>query len=152
MAVSKRKSTSITAEAPVKKVKTPKEAKAAPAAPKKTLFGKVIGEDEDAQDDEDEGELEAEPIRDDDEQNSMDVDTNASADQTPQRPKIRTLSRFSFVDLTLFCCACLLTIVRMLSFLYIVISPYISNIFNIILCNENNNSHEGAERTKEGPP
>ena len=87
-----------------------------------------------------------------DEQNSMDVDTNASADQTPQRPKIRTLSRFSFVDLTLFCCACLLTIVRMLSFLYIVISPYISNIFNIILCNENNNSHEGAERTKEGPP
>lgn len=101
MAVSKRKSTSITAESPAKKVKTPKEAKAAPVAPKKTLFGKVIGEDEEGQDDEDEGELEAEPIRDDDEQNSMDVDTNASADQTPQRPKIRTFSIYSLIDLKL---------------------------------------------------
>ncbi|KAF8968678.1 pumilio domain member 6 [Entomortierella lignicola] len=83
MAVAKRKSTSITAEKPQKKVKPVKEA---PAPQKKTLFGKAIDEDED--DEEDEGELEEQPIQDDDEQNSMDID---GADQTvPQKNKIPT--------------------------------------------------------------
>jgi len=93
MAVTKRKSGSITAEKPQKKVK--QEKSAAPASNKKTLFGKVLDEEDKDQedDDEDEGELEAEPIRDDDEQNDMDMEVDASAvngDQTvPQKPKIR---------------------------------------------------------------
>ncbi|KAF9352865.1 pumilio domain member 6 [Mortierella sp. AD094] len=82
MAVAKRKSTSITAEKPQKKVKAAKVE--APAPQKKTLFGKAIDEE----DDEEIGELEEEPIRDDDEQNGMDID---SADQTvPQKNKIPT--------------------------------------------------------------
>ncbi|KAI9232139.1 MAG: armadillo-type protein, partial [Podila humilis] len=86
MAVSKRKSASITAEAPTKKVKKePKEAK----SNTKTLFGKAIKEEgQEENEDEDEGELEAEPIRDDDEENSMEVDSEQQA--APQRPKIPT--------------------------------------------------------------
>jgi len=92
MAVTKRKSGSITAEKPEKRVKKEKSAPAAaaPASNKKTFFGKVIDEEED--DAEDEGELEAEPIRDDDEQNAMDMEVEAPAhgDQTvPQKNKIR---------------------------------------------------------------
>ncbi|KAG0344803.1 pumilio domain member 6 [Podila humilis] len=94
MAASKRKSASITAEAPQKKVKMLKETKAT-----KTLFGKTIGEvikEEHIKDanikfedqDEDEGELQAEPIRDDDEESSMKVDPEHQA--PPQRPKIPT--------------------------------------------------------------
>lgn len=93
MAVTKRKSGSITAEKPEKRVKKEKSAPAAaPASNKKTLFGKVLDEEEE-DDGEDEGELEAEPIRDDDEQNDMDMEVDASAnngDQTvPQKNKIR---------------------------------------------------------------
>ncbi|KAG0016803.1 hypothetical protein BGZ82_000941, partial [Podila clonocystis] len=91
MAVSKRKSASITAEAPVKKVKKePKETKETKTNTK-TLFGKAIkeeGQEDTKFEDEDEGELEAEPIRDDDEQNSMEVDSEQQA--APQRPKIPT--------------------------------------------------------------
>ncbi|KAF9322896.1 hypothetical protein BG006_001972, partial [Podila minutissima] len=85
MAVSKRKSASITAEAPMKKVK--KESKETKANTK-TLFGKAIKEEQENTkfEDEDEGELEAEPIRDDDEDNSMEVDSEQQA--APQRPKI----------------------------------------------------------------
>ncbi|KAF9947509.1 pumilio domain member 6 [Mortierella alpina] len=90
MAVSKRKSASITAEKPEKKVKTSKESKAAPVSSKKTLFGKVLDEDAQDEDDEDEGELVEEPIRDDDEQNGMDVDVPAGDQSAPQRPKIPT--------------------------------------------------------------
>lgn len=90
MAVSKRKSASITAEAPVKKVK--KEPKVAKSNTK-TLFGKAINqEDQEENEDEDEGELEAEPIRDDDEENSMEVDSEQQA--APQRPKIRKQNAF----------------------------------------------------------
>lgn len=93
MAVTKRKSGSITAEKPEKRVKKEKSAAAAPASNKKTLFGKVLGEDNEEDDGEDEGELEAEPIRDDDEQNDMDMEVDAPAangDQTvPQKNKIR---------------------------------------------------------------
>ncbi|KAF9112363.1 pumilio domain member 6 [Mortierella sp. AM989] len=87
MAVSKRKSASITAEKPQKKVKASKETTAeAPAPKKKTIFGKAV--DEEQEDEEDEGELEEEPIRDDDEQNGMDID---GADQAvPQKNKIPT--------------------------------------------------------------
>ncbi|KAG0353631.1 pumilio domain member 6 [Podila minutissima] len=87
MAVSKRKSASITAEAPMKKVK--KESKETKANTK-TLFGKAIKEEQENTkfEDEDEGELEAEPIRDDDEDNSMEVDSEQQA--APQRPKIPT--------------------------------------------------------------
>lgn len=103
MAVTKRKSGSITAEKPEKRVKKEKSAAAAaaPASNKKTLFGKVLDEEEE-DDGEDEGELEAEPIRDDDEQNDMDMEVDAAAnngDQTvPQKNKIRKslLPRFAF--------------------------------------------------------
>ncbi|KAG0085199.1 pumilio domain member 6 [Podila epicladia] len=91
MAVSKRKSASITAEAPMKKVKKESKESKETKTNTKTLFGKTIKEDnqEDTKyDDEDEGELEAEPIRDDDENNSMDVDSEQQA--APQRPKIPT--------------------------------------------------------------
>ncbi|KAF9170161.1 pumilio domain member 6 [Mortierella sp. AD011] len=82
MAVVKRKSASITAEKPERKVKAAKVEAAAPQ--KKTLFGKAIDED----DDEEMDELEEEPIRDDDEQNGMDID---GTDQTvPQKNKIPT--------------------------------------------------------------
>ncbi|KAK3814555.1 MAG: armadillo-type protein [Linnemannia elongata] len=94
MAVTKRKSGSITAEKPEKRVKKEKSAPAAaPASNKKTLFGKVLDEEEE-DDGEDEGELEAEPIRDDDEQNDMDMEVDAAGnngDQTvPQKNKIPT--------------------------------------------------------------
>ncbi|KAF9931354.1 hypothetical protein FBU30_010389 [Linnemannia zychae] len=89
MAVTKRKSGSITAEAPQKKVKKEKSAASVPASNKKTLFGKALEDD-----DEDEGELEAEPIRDDDEQEDMDMEVDAPAsngDQAaPQKNKIPT--------------------------------------------------------------
>ncbi|KAG0267409.1 pumilio domain member 6 [Mortierella polycephala] len=90
MAVAKRKSGSITAEKPQKKVKAAKESKAAaaPVSNKKTIFGKVLEGEED--DDEDEGELEAEPIRDDDEDNGMDIDGAAGAQNVPQKNKIPT--------------------------------------------------------------
>lgn len=95
MAVSKRKSASITAEAPMKKVK--KESKEAKANTK-TLFGKAIKQEgQEENEDEDEGELEAEPIRDDDEENSMEVDSEQQA--APQRPKIRKQK-------ALFLCTC----------------------------------------------
>ncbi|KAI1308178.1 hypothetical protein EDD11_004333 [Mortierella claussenii] len=89
MAVSKRKSSSITAEKPQKKVKASKEVKAE-APKKKTIFGKVLDEDQEDNEemDEDEGELEEEPIRDDDEQNSMDVEGGEQA--VPQKNKIPT--------------------------------------------------------------
>ncbi|KAG0020880.1 hypothetical protein BGZ81_009151 [Podila clonocystis] len=91
MAVSKRKSASITAEAPIKKVKKePKETKETKTNTK-TLFGKAIkeeGQEDTKFEDEDEAELEAEPIRDDDEENSMEVDSEQQA--APQRPKIPT--------------------------------------------------------------
>ncbi|KAF9103757.1 pumilio domain member 6 [Mortierella sp. GBA35] len=96
MAVTKRKSGSITAEKPQKKVKKEKSATPAPASNKKTLFGKVLDEEDNEQEDEDEdeGELKAEPIRDDDEQNDMDMEVDAPAshgDQTvPQKNKIPT--------------------------------------------------------------
>ncbi|KAF9430287.1 hypothetical protein BGZ94_007556 [Podila epigama] len=87
MAVSKRKSASITAEAPQKKVKTVKEPK---ASNKKTIFGKAVEHDDnqDENEDEDEGELELEPIRDDDEEHSMDVDSEQKA--AAQKQKIPT--------------------------------------------------------------
>ncbi|KAG0325048.1 hypothetical protein BG000_001957 [Podila horticola] len=90
MAVSKRKSASITAEAPMKKVKKESKESKETKANTKTLFGQTIKENqEDTKfEDEDEGELEAEPIRDDDEENSMDVDSAQQA--APQRPKIPT--------------------------------------------------------------
>ncbi|KAF9310694.1 pumilio domain member 6 [Podila horticola] len=90
MAVSKRKSASITAEAPMKKVKKESKESKETKANTKTLFGQAIKENqEDTKfEDEDEGELEAEPIRDDDEENSMDVDSAQQA--APQRPKIPT--------------------------------------------------------------
>ncbi|KAK3814494.1 MAG: armadillo-type protein, partial [Benniella sp.] len=76
MAVAKRKSSGSAAADPSKKVKASKDFPKSTTT-RKVLFGKVLeGEDnQDEDDDEDSGELEAEPIRDDDEGNSMEVDT-----------------------------------------------------------------------------
>jgi hypothetical protein len=76
MAVAKRKTSGSAADSPSKKVKASKDSPKS-STTRKVLFGKVLeGEDnQDEDDDEDSGELEAEPIRDDDEGNSMEVDT-----------------------------------------------------------------------------
>ncbi|KAF9582588.1 pumilio domain member 6 [Lunasporangiospora selenospora] len=91
MAVAKRKSVGVAHEAPSKKAKESKADKSAKPAQtsvtgKKTIFGKVLEEE-----DEDEGELQAEPIRDDDEDNGMEVDGDAAGSQSaPQKPKLST--------------------------------------------------------------
>lgn len=78
----------------MKKVKKESKESKETKANTKTLFGQAIKENqEDTKfEDEDEGELEAEPIRDDDEENSMDVDSAQQA--APQRPKIRKQQSF----------------------------------------------------------
>jgi hypothetical protein len=86
MAATKRKSTNTLAGKSEKKTKYSTGSPVA-AAPKKILFGKVLEDNGDHDDEDyDDDELRPEPIRDDDETHSMDVD---EPDSAPQKKKIR---------------------------------------------------------------